>query len=146
MARGAEVAIDYTSDSWRTELKRIVPGGIDIVVDTVGGSFSEIAFRHLAPRGRHLVIGFTAGKIPCLPLNLPLLKRASLVGVNWGGFAQHEPEANAALLSRLGMMLAKGKLTPRSPKTYSVDQVEIVLNDLKNRRSIGKPVILLDGL
>jgi NADPH2:quinone reductase len=116
LARGAEIAIDYTTDSWRTELKRIVPGGIDIVVDPVGGSFSEMAFRQLAPRGRHLVVGFTAGVIPCLPLNLPLLKRASLVGVNWGGFARCEPEANAALLNRLHKMLANGKLTPPNLK------------------------------
>lgn len=144
--RGAQIAIDYMSENWRTELKKIVPDGIDIIVDPVGGSFSETAFRQLAPSGRHLVIGFTAGKIPCLPLNLPLLKRASLVGVNWGGFAQQEPEANSALLSRLQTMLGSGRLTPHPPETYNCDEVQIILNGIKDRRSIGKPVILLSSI
>lgn len=146
LARGAHEVVDYTDPGWRETLRGLAPRGVDLVVDPVGGAFSETAFRHLAPGGRHLVVGFSAGDIPRLPLNLPLLKRASLVGVDWGGFAQQEPEANAALLQRLGAMLAEGVLTPRPGRMYRVDTFAEAVDDLIARRSIGKPVVLLDDL
>jgi len=144
-ARGAHGVTDYTAADWRDQLRAAAPTGFDIVVDPVGGGYSETAFRHLAPGGRHLVIGFSAGEVPRLPFNLPLLKRASLVGVDWGGFSQQEPEANAALLLRLHDMLADGRLTPKASRTYGIGEVGEVVADLQARRSIGKPVILLRG-
>ncbi|TDE35677.1 NADPH:quinone oxidoreductase family protein [Antarcticimicrobium sediminis] len=144
--RGAEATVDYTAHDWRDRLRDLAPSGVDIVVDPVGGSYSEPAFRHLAPNGRHLVLGFTAGEIPRLPLNLPLLKRANLVGVDWGGFAQQEPNVNAALLARLGEMLTIGSLTPSPSRTYTVATFGQAIEDLVARRSIGKPVVVLEDL
>lgn len=146
LSQGADAALDYTDPDWRTLLRDIAPAGVDIVVDPVGGDYSETAFRHLAPGGRHLVVGFTAGNIPRLPLNLPLLKRASLVGVDWGGFAQNEPAANATLLACLSAMMSDGTLTPQPGRTYDVSTFGQAIDDLMARRSIGKPVVLLHDL
>lgn len=142
IARGADSATDYAAADWRDQLRRLAPQGFDIVVDPVGGAFSETAFRHLAPGGRHLVVGFSAGEVPRLPLNLPLLKRASLVGVDWGGFSQQEPEANSRLLSRLHNMLRDGLLRPEPASAHTIEEVGQVIADFQARRMIGKPVIV----
>lgn len=119
-------------------------GGVDLVLDPVGGALSEPAFRSLAPGGRHLVVGFAAGEIPRIPLNLPLLKRASVVGVDWGGFMQQEPAANRALLARLRTLFEFGVLRPERPIVHPLSALVALLDDFRNRRSVGKPVIRLD--
>ena len=144
LERGADVVIDYTQPSWRASLKEhLGGGGPDLIVDTVGGPASEPAFRSIAPGGRHLVVGFAAGEIARLPLNLPLLKSASVVGVDWGGFMQRDPSGNRILLERLGTLLETGRLRPEASTVHELDEVASVLRALLDRRSIGKPVILM---
>jgi NADPH2:quinone reductase len=140
--RGAEIVLDSTDPAWRKQLMAEV-GPVDIVVDSVGGAWSEPAFRSLAPGGRHLVVGFAAGEIARLSLNLCLLKRASVVGVNWGGFMQAEPAANRALLARLAIMLAEGRLDPSIFSVHSIEELPDILDGFMSRRSVGKPVLRL---
>ncbi len=100
--RGADETIDYASEDLKTRLKELTGGaGVDVVYDPVGGAFTEQAVRALAWRGRLLVIGFAAGDIPKLPLNLPMLKGADIRGVFWSEHARREPQAHAAELARL---------------------------------------------
>ena len=90
---GADATINYSTENLRDALKTLTEGkGPDVIYDPVGGDFAEPAFRSIAWRGRYLVVGFAGGPIPSLPLNLPLLKGASLVGVFWGDFARREPQ------------------------------------------------------
>ena len=145
LARGADYAIDYTRPDWRRALTAAVGRPVNIVVDPVGGSLSETAFRSLGPGGRFLVVGFADGEIGRIPLNLPLLKRASIVGVDWGGFMQAEPEANERLLARLVGFLADGLIRPSPTSTRALSEFPDVLAQLRRRASIGKPVIVLDG-
>lgn len=91
-ARGADETINYATEDLRQRVKALTGGrGVDVVYDPVGGAYAEPALRSMAWRGRYLVIGFTTGEIPKLPLNLVLLKGCSIVGVFYGGFAQAEP-------------------------------------------------------
>jgi NADPH2:quinone reductase len=110
---GADATINYTTAKVRDELKTLTDGkGPDIVYDPVGGDLAEPVFRSIAWRGRYLVIGFAQGAIPSLPLNLPLLKGASLVGVFWGEFVRREPKANAAMMAELVRMYGAGQVKP----------------------------------
>ncbi|MBF5096105.1 NADPH:quinone oxidoreductase family protein [Azospirillum sp. INR13] len=143
-SRGAELAVDYGDPHWRRAMTERLGGGIDLVVDPVGGTLSEPAFRSLAPGGRHLVVGFAAGEIPRIPLNLPLLKRASIVGVDWGGFMQTEPAANRALLDRLRDLFDSGTLRPVQPTVHPLSALIPLLDGFRNRRIVGKPVIQPD--
>ncbi len=142
--RGADHVVDYGDPDWRRVLTGMVGGGVDLVLDPVGGDLSEPAFRSLRPGGRHLVVGFASGTIPRIPLNLPLLKRASIVGVDWGGFMQREPEANQALLARLRGLFDTGVLRPEPPAVHPLGALGRLLEDFRARRSVGKPVIRLD--
>lgn len=110
---GADATINYASSNLRDELKALTDGkGPDVIYDPVGGELAEPAFRSIAWRGRYLVIGFAGGSIPALPLNLALLKGASIVGVFWGEFAKREPVNNAKALAELASWYAQGKIKP----------------------------------
>src|SRR6266702_1218841 len=101
---GADATINYATEDLRERIKALTDGrGVDVVYDAVGGAYSEPAFRSIAWRGRLLVVGFAAGEIPKLPLNLALLKGASVVGVFWGDFARREPKAFAGSIAQLGV-------------------------------------------
>src|SRR3954469_21927578 len=107
-AHGADELINYSSQDLRERIKEITAGkGVDVIYDPVGGPYSEPAFRSIAWRGRLLVVGFAAGDIPKLPLNLALLKGASIVGVFWGDFARREPKAFAESIQQLGRWYAE---------------------------------------
>jgi NADPH2:quinone reductase len=138
---GADETINYTAEDLRAGIKRTCGAGPDVIFDPVGDKFSEAAFRSIGWRGRHLVVGFAAGNIPSLPLNLTLLKGASLVGVFWGDFCRREPEAEAAGVRELLGWLAEGKIKPLISKTYSLDEVPQALTDMAARRVTGKIVI-----
>lgn len=115
---GADETLETGAGDWREQLKALTAGrGIDIVVDPVGGDVTEPAFRSLAWKGRHLVIGFTAGPAR-LPTNLPLLKGADLVGVDIRQFAALEPEAAAENGRRLSALAGEGKLRPRVAQVF----------------------------
>jgi NADPH:quinone reductase len=140
-AAGADAGIDLSAAPLKDQLKSLTGGrGVDVVYDPVGGDLSEQAFRNLAWNGRHLVIGFASGTIPKLPLNLALLKNASLVGVFWGVFTEKEPKQNADNLAVLGRWLEDGTLKPRI-KTYPIEEFAAALAEVDERRVIGKIVL-----
>jgi NADPH2:quinone reductase len=110
---GADATLNYSTANVRDTLKALTDGkGPDVVYDPVGGDLAEPVFRSIAWRGRYLVVGFAQGGIPALPLNLALLKGASIVGVFWGDFARREPKANAQGLGQLAQWYAKGLVKP----------------------------------
>lgn len=140
---GADLAVGYGAADWRRRLQEAAgPAGIDMVYDSVGGPFSETAFRCLKPGGRLLVVGFATGTIAAIPLNLPLLKRSSIVGVDWGGFVREQPQANIPLLQRLANWVEEGKLHPQATSRHPLEEAPAVLQALLERRSLGKPVIV----
>jgi NADPH2:quinone reductase len=142
-AHGADVLINYSTEDLRTAVKAATGGkGPDVVYDPVGGDYAEAAFRAIAWRGRYLVVGFANGEIPKLPLNLALLKGASLVGVFWGEFAKREPQANLAGMRQLLGWLAEGKIKPHISARYALADTAKALNDMAARKVTGKVVIL----
>jgi NADPH2:quinone reductase len=142
-AQGAAETIDYTREDLRERLKALTEGrGVDVVYDPVGGEFTEPAFRSLAWRGRLLVVGFANGDIPKLPLNLALLKGASVVGVFWGDFTRREAEANRANMAQLVAWLAEGKLRPHIGARYRLAEGARAIADVRERRAVGKVLVL----
>ena len=141
-AHGADATINYTTQDLREAIKTATDGkGPDVIYDPVGGVYAEPAFRSIAWRGRYLVIGFANGEIPRLPLNLPLLKGASLVGVFWGEFARREPKANLAAMRELMSWMAEGKIKPHISGRYALADTPKALNDMAARKVTGKVVI-----
>lgn len=141
-SHGADALINYRTGSLRDQLKELTGGrGPDVICDPVGGALTEPAFRSIAWGGRHLVIGFAGGAIPSLPLNLPLLKGASVIGVFWGAFAQREPVANARHLAQLMQWVADGTIAPVVSAQYPLASGAVALRDILERRVVGKVVI-----
>ena len=142
---GADDVINYTNEDLRERVKTLTGGnGVDVIVDPLGGNYSEPALRSIAWNGRFLVIGFAAGDIPRIPLNLTLLKGCSIVGVFWGSFTEHEPRHNQENLQELLTWLTEGKLKPHISATYPLGHAADALNDVLNRKVKGK-VVLLTG-
>ena len=139
---GADEVINYKDEDLRERLKALTgKKGLDVVFDPVGDRYAEPAFRSLGWNGRYLVIGFAGGEIPKLPLNLPLLKGSSLVGVFWGEFAQREPKANAENMTRLIGWIAEGKVRPLVSERYPLERGSEALRALLGRQVTGKVVI-----
>jgi len=139
---GADATINYASEDLRERIKALTDGrGVDVVYDPVGGPYTEPAFRSLAWRGRHLVVGFAAGEIPKLPLNLALLKGASLVGVFFGDFARRQPEEFAHSIRQLGQWYAEGKLKPHVSQTLPLAKAVEALKLMAARQVKGKLVL-----
>lgn len=139
---GADATINYSTEDLRETIKATTDGkGPDVIYDPVGGMYAEPAFRSIAWRGRYLVIGFANGEIPKLPLNLPLLKGASIVGVFWGEFARREPKANQAAMEELMRWMAEGKIKPHISGRYALADTPRALNDMAARKVTGKVVI-----
>lgn len=142
LARGADFVVDYQDPDWRKQLEPLTGRrNVDVVYDPVGGDYSEAALRCLAPGGRHLVVGFAAGTIPRIPLNLALLKRCAIVGVDWGGHIRAHPGANLPLLETLVGWVEEGRIDPQPTTTVPFEAAPDVLQDLLDRRSVGKPVV-----
>lgn len=142
---GASETINYTTDDLRERLKNLTGGkGVDVVYDPVGDRFAEPAIRSLAWRGRYLVVGFAAGSIPSIPLNLALLKGAAIVGVFWGAFAQREPKLSLQNFNQLLRWITAGQLTQHIYKQYSLTEAPAALRDLLDRKVIGKAVVVVD--
>jgi NADPH2:quinone reductase len=139
---GADESINYSTEDLREGIKRTCgKTGPDVIYDPVGGKFSEAAFRSIAWRGRHLVIGFANGEIPAIPLNLTLLKGASLVGVFWGSFVQREPQNQTKGIAEMLGWMKEGKIKPLISKTYTLDEAPQALRDMADRKVTGKIVI-----
>jgi len=142
---GADASINYSGASLRDELKALTGGkGPDVIYDPVGGSLAEQAFRSIAWRGRYLVVGFAQGEIPALPLNLPLLKGASIVGVFWGEFAKREPERNARMLGQLAEWYARGLVKPVLDRVLPMTQLPAAFERMSSRQVVGKLVVTND--
>jgi NADPH2:quinone reductase len=142
-AKGADEVINYREQNLRDEVKRLTGGqGVDVVMDPVGGDYAEQALRSMAWRGRYLVVGFTDGQIPRLPLNLVLLKGCAIVGVFWGDFIRREPKAAQVDLRDLMQMLEQGKIKPLISGRYSLEQAPQAILELSQRRAQGKLIVL----
>jgi NADPH:quinone reductase len=140
---GADDTINYSTDNLRERVKALTAGkGPDVIYDPVGGDLAEPAFRSIAWRGRYLVVGFAAGPIPALPLNLPLLKGASLVGVFWGDFARKEPKANAAMMGELAQWYAQGKIKPALDSVMPMGELKAAYAKMGARAVMGKLVLI----
>ncbi len=140
---GADALINYQSGDLREAIKRECGrNGPDVIYDPVGGKFAEPCFRSIAWRGRYLVVGFADGEIPSLPLNLALLKGASLVGVFWGEFAKREPANNQKGLAEMFGWIRKGKLKPLVSRTYRLEEAPQALMDMAARKVVGKVVVV----
>lgn len=143
-ALGAHATINNTKEDLKTRIRDVTGGrGADVIFDPVGGDLTEQAFRSIGWGGRHLVVGFAAGEIPRLPLNLPLLKGASAVGVFWGHHAQREPERHRAEMEQLLELLRQGRIKPHIDHRYRLEEASLALKSLAERRVKGKAVIVL---
>ena len=140
---GAADVFDYQQEDLRGAIARLTgKRGPDVVFDPVGDRFAEPAFRSIAWGGRYLVIGFAGGEIPALPLNLPLLKGASIVGVFWGDYTRREPERNREAVAQMLAWIGEGRLRPLVSRAYALDEVPRALKDMAERRVVGKVVIV----
>ena len=143
---GADHTINYGDGDLREAIKEITGGkGVDVVYDPVGGGLSEPAFRSTAWNGRFLVIGFAAGDIPTIPLNLPLLKGAAIVGVFWGSWIRRQPDQAAENLRELYQMAASGQIEPRISAVHELEDYPAAFSDLSGRTATGKGLLRVSG-
>ncbi len=139
---GADEVINYAEEDLRARIKGLTSGkGVDVIYDPVGGPYSELALRDMAWNGRFLVVGFAAGEIPKVPLNLTLLKGCSIVGVYWGAFTRKEPENNKRNNEELLQFFVEGKVKPHIYATYPLEEAARALNDVMHKRVSGKAVL-----
>lgn len=140
---GADEGIDYATEPLKERLKELTGGrGVDVVYDPVGGDFSEQALRATAWKGRFLVIGFAAGDIPRIPLNLALLKGLDICGVFWGQFVDLEPETARANHARIVQWAAEGKIAAPVDRSYRLDDTAEALGVIARREARGKIVLV----
>lgn len=139
---GADAFINYSNEDLRAGIARLTGGrGPDVVYDPVGGDLAESAFRSIAWSGRYLVVGFAGGLIPKLPLNLPLIKGASVIGVICGIFAEKEPEAYQRNIAELVTMFGEGRLKPHISREYSLAEAPLAIEQLLGRAALGKLLV-----
>lgn len=141
---GADVLINYRTQDFREAVKTAAGDrGVDVVLDPVSGPYAEAAVRSMAWYGRYLVVGFTSGEIPRIPMNLPLLKGCSLVGVAWDTYSRRNPEGGRRNIAELVEWIRSGKLKPAVTARYSLDDAAKALDDVMERRAQGKVVIVI---
>ena len=140
---GADHGINYTKDDLKERIKELTDGnGADVIYDPVGDQFSEPALRAIGWEGRYLVVGFAAGEIPKIPLNLPLLKSCQIVGVFWGSWAMQFPNDNMQNTMELMQWQAQGKLKPHIHAQYPLEEAHKAMEEMMNRKVRGKIVIV----
>ena len=138
--------IDLRTQDLRQAVKKLTDGrGVDVCLDPVGGELAESAVRSMAWRGRYLVVGFAAGSIPQIPLNLPLLKGCSIIGVFWGSYREREPRASEESVNALLSSLEAGRLKPLISKVHPLDDAVDAIQALQNRRTVGKVVVAISS-
>jgi NADPH:quinone reductase len=141
---GADETVNYTQQDLKLTLKKLTDGkGVDVVYDAVGGGYTEPALRALAWNGRLLVIGFAAGEIPRIPLNLVLLKGCQIVGVFWGEHTRREPERHRTNMATLLNWCASGRITPHVHRTYALEETPAALQAIARREVIGKAIVVI---
>lgn len=139
---GADMTINYETEDLKDRVKALTGGrGVDVIYDPVGDRFSEPAFRSIAWRGRHLVVGFAGGDIPKLPLNLPLIKGASIVGVFWGAFTAHEPELHTENMREILRWYREGHLKPHISARLPLERGAEAIRLLMDRKAKGKVIL-----
>jgi NADPH2:quinone reductase len=140
--QGADHVIRYDQEKLRDRIHEITGGsGADVVFDPVGGPHLETAFRSLAWGGRHLVVGFAGGSIPALPVNLSLLKGASLVGVYWGAFMERQPERGRENLATITRLFQEGRLKSLITRRYPLEEAGRALDNVASRLAMGKVIL-----
>jgi NADPH2:quinone reductase len=143
---GAHHGVCYADKDWRDALKQVLQNkALNAVFDPVGGNVADPALRSLSPGGRFLVVGFAGGPVPSIPLNLVLLKRCSIVGVDWGGASRADASLTPELAQRLFAMVESGQLTPPAVETRSLAEVRQALTDQLAGQIMGKLVIDMRG-
>jgi NADPH2:quinone reductase len=141
-AHGADATVNYASENLRDALKRLGgERGVDVVYDPVGGPYAEPAVRSLGWEGRYLVVGFAAGEIPKIPLNLALLKSCDIRGVLWGTWTKREPQAQRALMSDIARWCLEGKLSAHVHAVYPLGEIASALKAIADRKVMGKIVL-----
>jgi NADPH:quinone reductase len=139
---GADQTVNYDREDFRGALKRLGgEHGIDVVYDPVGGDYAEPALRSLGWLGRYLVVGFAAGEIPKIPLNLALLKSCDIRGVSWGAWTNREPQAQRQLMADIVKWSAEGKLSAHVQAVYPLAEIAAALTVLAKRKAMGKIVL-----
>lgn len=139
---GADVLVNYSDGDLKEKLKAVTGGnGVDVVYDCVGGEYAEPAVRALAWEGRFLVIGFAAGEIPKLPLNLLLVKGAAAIGVFWGESVKRDPQGHRHNMTAVLNWVSDGKLVPHIHATYPLEQTAEAIRVLDRREAVGKVVL-----
>jgi NADPH2:quinone reductase len=142
---GADEVINYSTENLKDRLKALTGGkGVDVVYDPVGGPLAEQAVRSLAWLGRFLVIGFAAGEIPKIPINLLLLKSSSIVGVYWGAALKADPKAGREDVAELLGWYAEGKLKPCISATFPLERAAEAILEVTSRRTTGKVVVVME--
>lgn len=142
VAMGAEATIAYEDEDLKTRARELSDGGVDVVVDPVGGRHSEPALRATRHLGRFCVLGFASGPIASIPLNQVLLNNRTLVGVDWGGWTFKDPFGNRDLIARLMEMVGAGQLHPVEPAAFPLEQAAAVMTGLLDRTIGGKAVLV----
>lgn len=141
-AHGADETVNYAAENLRDALKRLGgERGVDVVYDPVGGPYAEPALRALGWLGRYLVVGFAAGEIPKIPLNLALLKSCDIRGVSWGAWTKREPMAQRALMADIVRWGSEGKLSGHVHAVYPLEQIAAALKAIAERKAMGKIVL-----
>ena len=139
---GANDVIRYDQAPIREAIEEITAGGgVDVVYDPIGGETTEQVLRSTNWNGRLLVVGFAAGDIPSIPLNLPLLKGNAILGVFWGRFTREEPKRHQSNLARIVEWAAEGKLEPLIQKRYPLDEAAQALQWVEDRKAIGRVIV-----
>jgi len=140
---GADETINYAEENLRKRVDALTGGkGVDVVYDPVGGPYAEIALRATAWRGRFLVIGFAAGEIPKIPLNLALLKERAILGVFWGDAMRRNPATHQANMKQLAEWFASGKVRPVISERIPLAEAGAAIVRLASRKAMGKLVVL----
>ncbi len=143
-AAGADEGVNYAEEDLRARMKELTGGaGVDVIYDPVGGDYAEPALRSMGWGGRYLVIGFAAGEIPRIPLNLTLLKSCQIVGVFWGAWLGRAPAEHAANMAELFSFFEAGKLKPHVSARYPLADAQTGLADLAARKAVGKIVLTM---
>jgi NADPH2:quinone reductase len=139
---GADAGVNYAAEDLKEGLRRATDGkGPDVIYDPVGGPATEAALRAIAWGGRLLVIGFAAGAIPKLPLNLVLLKSCDVRGVFWGAWTERDPAGYRANLAAILQWCAEGKLSAHVHKVFALDEIAPALRALSDRQAMGKVIL-----
>lgn len=142
--KGADLTVNYETEDLKIRVKELTEGrGVEVVYDPVGGKYTENTLRSIAWKGRYLIVGFANGEIPQIPMNLPLLKGCSIVGVFWGQFSRVEAELSRQNIEQLMAWLQEGKIRQHIGRSYSLAEAPEALQAILDRKMLGKGVVVI---